>query len=213
MQRLKKGILIAIEGIDGSGKSSLAKQLIVELQNKNYPALLTKEPGATILGQKLRSILQYREFPVSYMAEFLLFAADRAQHFQEIIIPNLNDGKVIISDRLADSSLAYQGYGRGLDKKMIKEINEWVMQEIKPNLTIYLKIPAALAAGRTAERHKRPTSFEKENIEFFQKLVTGFDEIYKEREDVIIIDGSKSLEEVIQYATTAVLSWISTQIK
>lgn len=211
MHRLKKGLLIAIEGIDGSGKSSLAKQLVTELQSKQYPVLLTKEPGGTVLGQKLRSILQYREFSVSYLAEFLLFAADRAQHFQEIIIPNLNDSKLIISDRLSDSSLAYQGYGRGLDKNMIKEINTWVMQGIKPDLTLYLKIPAELAAARTAERHKRPTSFEKENIEFFQKLVTGFDEIYKDRKDVIIIDGNKSLEEVTQHTTTAVLSWISQQ--
>lgn len=211
MHRLKRGILIAIEGIDGSGKSSLTKHLVSELQSKNYPAILTKEPGATALGQQLRAFVQEKKVPICPKAEFLLFATDRAQHFEEIIIPNLATGTIIVSDRMADSSLVYQGYGRGLDKQTIAAVNTWAMNGIKPDITIYVKVSLETAAARVTKRNVALTSFEKEKQDFIQKLIDGFDILYQNKKDVIIIDGNESLEEVTQQATTAVISWISRQ--
>lgn len=197
MHKLKKGILIAIEGIDGSGKSSLAKDLY-HLLNQKYEVLLTKEPGGTLLGQQLRTTVQEKKIPICAKAEFMLFATDRAQHFHEVIIPALSQNKIIISDRMADSSLVYQGYGRGLDKNAIKMINEFVMSGIKPDITIYVKVSTHVATARIMKRNIELTSFEKEKEDFVAKLSYGFDELYKNREDVIIVDGNQTQEQVAQ---------------
>lgn len=207
MHKLKKGILIAIEGIDGSGKSSLAKNLYQSL-SKHYPVMLTKEPGGTPLGQYLRSIVQEKKIPVCPKAEFMLFATDRAQHFEQVIIPALNEGKIIISDRMADSSLVYQGYGRGLDKNAITMINEFVMNGIKPDITIFVKVSAHIATQRVLQRNAALTSFEKEKQEFVEKLIFGFDELYKNRENVIIVDGNQTQEQVTQEAINKILLWL-----
>src|SRR5438128_3339250 len=103
MHKLKKGILIAIEGIDGSGKSSLAKNLYQELLNQKYAVLLTKEPGGSPLGLQLRTIVQEKKVAVCAKAEFMLFATDRAQHLDQVIIHALDEGKIVISDRMTDS--------------------------------------------------------------------------------------------------------------
>jgi len=211
MHTLKKGILIAIEGIDGSGKSSLAQNLYAHLQQEAYPAVLTKEPGATSLGKQLRTIVQEKKVPICSQAEYLLFATDRAQHFNEYIIPWLAQKKLIISDRMADSSLVYQGYGRGLDKTMIATINAWAMNNIRPDKTIFVRVDAAIAAQRIAARNAALTSFEKEKNEFIQKLVHGFDELYKKRDDVITIDGALPMETVTHNAYTALITWIQQQ--
>jgi len=209
MLTLKKGILIAIEGIDGSGKSSLAKNLFHELEKREYPVILTKEPGGTQLGQQLRQLVQEKKMPICAEAEFMLFATDRAQHFHELIGPELSKKKIIISDRMADSSLVYQGYGRGLDITTIKMVNEWVMNGIRPDITIFVKVPAQVAAQRIAQRNATLTAFEKEKTDFIQKLVYGFNELYKNRNDVIIIDGNQSLDNVTHQATTALITWIT----
>jgi dTMP kinase len=208
MHTLKKGILIAIEGIDGSGKSSLAQNLYTRLQQEAYPAVLTKEPGATALGKQLRTLVQEKKVPICPQAEYLLFATDRAQHFHECIIPWLAQKKLIISDRMADSSLVYQGYGRGLDKEMITTINAWAMNNIKPDITIFVCVDATVAAQRIAQRNAALTSFEKEKNEFIQKLVHGFDQLYKNRNDVIMIDGALPMDTVTHTAYTALITWI-----
>src|SRR3990172_1551765 len=124
----KRGLLITLEGIDGSGKSTLANAIVTALTTLGKHVVLTKEPGGTALRTELRAILQTQKNPVCDKAEFLLFAADRSQHFKELIVPALEQGQIVISDRMADSSLAYQGFGRGLDKEMISSINRWAMQ-------------------------------------------------------------------------------------
>lgn len=207
MHKLKKGILIAIEGIDGSGKSSLAKNLYQSL-SKHYPVMLTKEPGGTLLGQQLRSIVQEKKVPVCAKAEFMLFATDRAQHFHEVIIPALSQNKIIISDRMSDSSLVYQGYGRGLDREAIHAVNNFVMNKIKPTITVYVKVSTHVATDRIKKRNIALTSFEKEKEDFVSKLSFGFDQLYKNREDVIIVDGNQTQEQVTQEALLKILQWL-----
>ncbi len=207
MHQLTHGLLIPIEGIDGSGKSTLAHNLFTAL-NKQLPMFLTKEPGGSQLGKQLRTILQTQTIPVSAQAEYLLFAADRAQHFDEVIIPNLKQKKLIISDRMCDSSLVYQGYGRGLDLNMIKKINQWVMKDIKTDLTIYVRIPLSIALKRIQARNEQLTAFEREHTSFLEKLIVGFDAIYKNRKDVIFIDGNQKPEQVLQQTLDELYSWI-----
>lgn len=200
--------LITIEGIDGSGKSLLAQNLHKALLEKKLDAMLTQEPGGSKLGQKLRHILHEEKENVCDLSEFLLFASDRAQHFEQIIIPALNEGKIIISDRMADSSLAYQGYGRNLNVEMIKSVNKWAMQNIKPNLTIYVKIDAQTALDRVFKRKETLTSFEKEKTDFWQKVINGYEEIFKDRKNVVTIDGKMSPEEVLKEVVEIVLGKI-----
>lgn len=211
MHKLQKGILIAIEGIDGSGKSSLAKNLYQEFLSQKYSVLLTKEPGGTPLGLQLRTIVQEKKVAVCPKAEFMLFAADRAQHFHELIVPALAENKIIFSDRMSDSSLVYQGYGRGLDMNAINTVNDFVMSGIKPDITIYVKVPLAVATERIMKRNLALTSFEKEKEDFVSKLANGFDQLYKNREDVIIVDGTRTQEYIMQEATSKILSWIKQQ--
>lgn len=206
MKKLTKGILVALEGIDGSGKSTLARNLHIHLTSQGFDGVLTREPGASALGKKLRAILQEKEVNVGHKAEFLLFAADRAQHFEELIIPALQDNKLIISDRMADSSVVYQGYGRGLDLELIQRINTWVMQGIKPNITLYVQVPIEVALQRITKRKEGLSSFERERIDFTQRLVEGFEKIFKNREDIIILDGTLSANEVCEQAYQKLIS-------
>ena len=190
----KKGMLITIEGIDGSGKSSVA-QAVARLLSAHTQVLLTKEPGATELGKQLRTLLQERTFTVSAQAEFLLFAADRAQHMKELVIPALEAGKIVLSDRMADSSLAYQGYGRGVEHEWITSINTWAMDGYVPDLTLYLKIDYPTAAHRLARRCETATVFEKEEL-FFERVIKGFETMYAEAANVRTIDASAPIEKV-----------------
>jgi len=208
MSHLARGVLIALEGIDGSGKSTLAKNLANFFQQKTVPVVLTKEPGGTLLGKRLRTVLQEKKFPVSPKAEYLLFAADRAQHMQELIQPSLEKNMMIISDRMGDSAVAYQGYGRGLDINLIKTINAWAMNTIKPHLTLYVKVDVTTALNRIIARNEKPTSFEQEKKNFFQRVIDGFDTMYAHRDDVIIIDGQQSQEHVTSQAVEKVTSWL-----
>ncbi len=209
MPQLKSGILIAVEGIDGSGKSTLTKDLHQSLLDKHYNTILTKEPGGTPLGNQLRTILQNQEIPLTPKAEYLLFAADRAQHFTTLVIPNLQNNKIIISDRTADSSLAYQGYGRGLDLALINTVNQWVTNGITPHITIYIKVPVSITLERIQQR-KKLTTFE-QHTEFLERVTHGFETMYTKRNDVIIIDGTQSSEIVTTKALLHVEQWIQKQ--
>ncbi len=200
------GFLLTIEGIDGSGKSSVARALFEELSKCQYPVLLTKEPGATALGKQLRALLHERPFAVCSEAEFLLFAADRAQHMCEVVEPALSRGMIVISDRMADSSRAYQGFGRGLDEQFIAQVNAWTMKSRVPDLTLYIKVDYPTAQERLQKRNEVMTSFEKEKATFFERIIHGFETIFKERTNVITIDGTQPLESVIREAISHVLS-------
>lgn len=205
MPQLKSGILIAIEGIDGSGKSTLAKNLSSSLEQQGFNTLLTKEPGDSELGKEIRQLVCAQNIPISPMAQYLLFAADRAQHFIELIIPALKDNKIIICDRLADSSLAYQSYGNGVDMGMVKSINAWSMQDIMPDLTIFVRVPVETALERCGKRGSL-SAYEKKD--FLYRVANGFEEIYKNRNNVIMIDGSESLENLKQIAVNKIKEWL-----
>ncbi len=210
MPKLTRGILCAVEGIDGSGKTLLASNLYKTLISKEFPVLLTKEPGDSQLGSNLRTLLQEQPVPICPKAEYLLYAADRAQHFDEVVIPALHKNKLVISDRLGDSSLVYQGYGRGLDRAMIKTINHWAMSGIEPDLIVYVTIDAQTAQKRLEQRGK-VSVFDQKSIDFFDTLIKGFNELYKNRTNVLYIDGTATPETVLQQAIKSIIQWINEQ--
>jgi len=207
MPQLKQGILISVEGIDGSGKSTLTKNLFTIFQENKYTVLLTREPGGTQFGSKIRELIIHSSTtPLCSKTQYLLFAADRAQHFEEIIIPALQSNTLIISDRLADSSLAYQCYGNGLSIDMVTMINQWTMNDIKPDLTLYVRVPVDIALERVVQRNNGITSFEKK--EFLEKVFHGFEMLYKNRTDVILLDGTQPSELLTHQAFKAIATWL-----
>ena len=208
--KLTRGILVSLEGIDGSGKSSLQQALKAHFATLDCEPIITKEPGGSALGKYLRKLLQEHPAPIASKAEFLLFSADRAQHFHEVIIPALRQGQLIISDRLADSALAYQGYGRGLDKDIIKCVSAWATDGIQPDVVIYIRISPAIALQRCRTRGEKPTSFEKEQQSFFERIHHGYEEMYKDRTNVIVINGDQPQQAVIKDAIDQLMNYLNT---
>lgn len=205
----QQGLLIAIEGIDGSGKSTLAQQLHHHLQTAGYRSILTREPGGTALGQHMRMLVQKKPVAICPKAEYLLFATDRAQHAHEVIIPSLQSGHIVISDRMGDSSIVYQGYARGLDIDTIRMINRWALDNHVPHVTIFVEIDPAIARQRYVDRGQELSSFEKEKESFMRTLHEGFCDLYKNRKDVILIQGNQEKDHILRQALQALIPWFN----
>lgn len=206
MNKKHAGLLCTFEGIDGSGKSSLLHLVHTEL-SKNYPVVATKEPGGTEFGKQLRGILQHSTQTIDPKAEFLLFAADRAHHFTEKIIPHLEKNYIVLSDRMADSSLVYQGYVKGVDLETMNTINTFAMNGIKPDIIFYIKIDPTTALDRIAKRGTGFTEFETKLLPVFEKLAHGYDAVLLNKKNVIVIDGTQTL----QISTEKIISEIIKQ--
>jgi dTMP kinase len=191
---MTNGLFITFEGGDGCGKTTQIKLLDEYLRNKGYKTLLTREPGSKGLGVKLREILLNYDGEVSPTCESFLFLADRAQHVDCIIRPALEQGVIVLCDRHTDSTVAYQGYGRGLDLERIYDLNKIATGGLKPNLTIVLDVDVETSQKRVGAEKDR---MESAGIEFFQKVRKGFLEIAKqEPERVKVVDSTQTIEEI-----------------
>lgn len=162
-------MFITFEGIDGVGKSTQADLLQEWLIQQGHDVLRTMEPGGTELGVEIRHLLLHRRGEVSARSEALLYAADRAHHVATKVRPALAEGKVVISDRYFDSSVAYQGAARELDVEEVRKISLWAVDNLLPDLTVLLDLPAAKALERRAETGEEPDRLEREQAEFFER--------------------------------------------
>lgn len=193
---MTKGLFITFEGGDGCGKTTQIKLLDEYLKNKGYKTLLTREPGSKGLGEKVREILLNYDGDVSPVCESFLFLADRAQNVDCLIKPALNEGTIVICDRHTDSSVAYQGYGRGLDIDRIKKLNSIATSGLSPDLTIVLDVDVETSQKRVGAEKDR---MESAGIEFFERVRQGYLEIAKqEPERVKVVDSTKTIEEIHQ---------------
>ncbi len=175
-----KGPFISFEGIEGSGKSTQARYLYEYLMNKGADVILTEEPGGTLIGVNIRKVLLSVEHEgMSPLAELLLYNASRVQHIQEVITPALNRGSIVITDRFADSTLAYQGFGRGLDLGMIDAIDMMATGRLRPDLTILLDIEVDTGLQRNRGVNKADR-LELEDISFHERVRTGYHKIAAE---------------------------------
>jgi dTMP kinase len=193
------GFFISLEGIEGSGKSTQIKLLKDKLKELDYDVLFTKEPGGTEIGKKIRQILlDPIHHKMDDRAEILLYAADRAQHVVETIIPALKENKVVITDRYIDSNIAYQGYGRQLDMKMVRMINEWVIRDIWPNLTILLDIDVqnGLKRARDLTPDKTGDRLERELVDFHKRVKKGYLKLAENEDRFKVIDAGRDPNEV-----------------
>jgi dTMP kinase len=188
-----KGLFIVIEGGEGAGKSTQAELLYRSLSQR-FPAILTREPGGTPLGERIRELLLDPALrPLNPRAELFLFLAARAQHIEEVIKPALEKGKIVISDRFSLSSLAYQGFGRGLDLSLLEEMDAFARQGISPHLTIYIDIPPEEGMKRLSTL----TPFEGEPLEFHKRVREGYLELASRYpEKIKVVDGKGEVREV-----------------
>lgn len=175
----RRGLLITLEGMDGSGKSTQHKWLVQHLKQRGLPVTATREPGGTSIGEKIRTLLlDSRTQGLAPLAELALMYSARAQHLEEVVRPALGRCEIVISDRYNDASLAYQGYGRRLGTAAVKALDRVICGPSQPDLTLVLDLPPRLALARATRREKRRKSrrgrFEAERLSFHERVRAGY---------------------------------------
>lgn len=205
--KMREGLFITFEGPDGSGKTTQIQKLSVFLKEKGYDTLLTREPGGTVIGEKIRNIIldcDHKE--MNPIAEAMLYAASRAQHVAEVIIPALKEGRTVICDRFMDSSIAYQGYGRKLGDK-VRIINEIAVAGLVPDLTFLLVVDPG--EGKRRISCGNLDRLESEKIDYHIDVFNGYMELArKNSERIIVIDGTGEIDEISRIITGKVESFI-----
>jgi dTMP kinase len=194
------GNFITFEGIDGSGKSTQLRKLAAVLRERGVDLITTCEPGGTPLGRRLREAFLETEETVAPIAELLAFAADRAQHVEFLIRPAIAAGRVVISDRYADATFAYQGAGRGFSEDKVNAVIDLATGGLKPDLTLFFDITVDTAIRRMAEReetHSKRNRMDDETVEFYSRVRDAYLGIAR-REPVRfrVIDGEASIEDI-----------------
>ena len=190
-----RGRFITLEGIDGAGKSTHLAWLLGYLRAQSRDVVATREPGGTPLGEKLREILLHEAMHLE--TEALLMFAARREHIEALIRPSLAAGKWVVSDRFTDATFAYQGGGRGLAREKIAALEAWVHPQLQPDLTLLFDLPPEIAVQRLAGTGAAPDRFEREKLQFFERVQEAY--LERARQDPVrmrIVDASQALEKV-----------------
>ncbi|MGO4890213.1 dTMP kinase [Anaerobacillus sp. MEB173] len=198
-----KGLFITFEGPDGSGKSTQIKKLAQYLTEMNIKYIQTREPGGTVISDKIRAILLDPEHQeMINETEVLLYAASRAQHVREKIMPALAEGKIVLCDRFVDASVAYQGYGLGISIDQVKAINEFATGGLVPDRSYMIDLPVEESRRRLIARQGQEFSVDLDRIEqkkqsYHEAVRQGFHEIYnKEQSRICLVDGNQSIDSL-----------------
>lgn len=197
------GFFLTVEGIEGCGKTTQLKRLAKLLREQGHNCVMTKEPGGTPIGDRVRAILLDPQAEgMDALSELFLLAASRRQHVVEVVHPALEKGAVVLCDRYADASVVYQGYGRGLDLQKVLDINEWATDGITPDITFVFDLSENVGLGRARSRNATEnlmaeSRLEGEDFAFHRRVREGYLALAKEQpERFSVIDGSKSIDEV-----------------
>lgn len=205
----QQGLFITFEGLDGCGKTTQIQQLAEFLQQLGREVVLTRNPGGTDFGLKLREILLHYPAKLCDESELLLFIADRAQHMQEVVFPALEHGNVVLCDRHLDSTVAYQGYGRGLDIDFIHQLNEKAIRGRKPDMTFLLDGDPEILSQRVNKRGKADR-LEGEALTFRQKTREGFLTLARHEPDrFTILDATQALDAIFEQVQASVQTRLS----
>ncbi len=195
---MTKGIFITFEGIEGSGKTTQVNLLAEKFKAEGFKVLKTFEPGDTLAGKKIREILLNSNVPINSLCELLLYFADRVQHVEEVIKPALKEGYIVICDRFTDSTLAYQGFGRGVSIDLIRNLNKMLLGDFMPDFTVLLDLQAEIGLKRNKDINKRDR-FEMEDIKFHNKVREGYLQIASiEKERFLVIDAYRPPIEICE---------------
>jgi dTMP kinase len=215
MSKKKKGVFITFEGGDGAGKTTLIDKIYQSLEKNGCNSIKTRAPGGTDLGQEIRHLLlEKKDALLSKRSELLLFLADRAQHVDELIVPALSSGKIVLCDRFNDSTIAYQGGARGFNEKLVRDLCNFACGGLQPDLTLYLDLDPKIGFQRNQNAGLAKDRIESETLKFHQKIRQAFKLIAKkEPKRFIIIDASKSPEEVFNQAKLKIDALLKTYRK
>lgn len=197
---MMKGIFITFEGIEGSGKSTQLSMLNKWLTNHDYDVVATREPGGTKIGEKIRELLRSgsKDDVFSPRTELMLFEASRAQHMEEIVLPALNNGKIVLCDRFFDSTTVYQGVARAIDTDIVHILNDFSSFEKKPDLTIILDIDVDESMNRLIKREISKDRIEQEDRKFFENVRNGYLNLAQNNERFFVIDGTGDANSIQQ---------------
>ena len=206
------GYFITVEGGEGAGKSSNLDFVRCYLEQRGKQLVVTREPGGTLLGESIRALLlDQRNSEITDDTELLLMFAARAQHIAAVIRPALENGKWVLCDRFTDATYAYQGGGRGIAEQRIAVLEQWVQQELRPDLTLLLDIPVQQGLVRAGQR-STPDRFEREQIAFFERVRAAYlEQAQRYPERYRVIDASQPLDVVQQLLAEVLAAWLESK--
>lgn len=199
MSSMKKGLFITFEGPDGSGKTTVSKAVTEKLLSEGYQVRYTREPGGSAISEKIRDIiLDPANTEMDPRTEALLYAASRRQHLVDIVLPLLEQGVTVISDRFVDSSIAYQGYGRGIGAEAVYDINAFAIENHMPVKTVFLNVSAETGLARIQANRAVLDRLDAESAEFHKRVFDGYQKVIEQYGDrMIVVDASRDVDEVI----------------
>lgn len=203
-------MLITFEGIEGCGKSTQVDLLFDYMAKQGHDVMKTREPGGTAFGEALRDVALRKNLEVFPLSELLTIMAIRSQHVEEVIMPALQDRKVILCDRFVDATYAYQGYGRGIDLGIIETLNRLVTKGVRPNLTFLIDCPAGIGLKRKSKNERILDRFEKENLLFHRKIRNAYLKLAKEdQKRFLVVDGKATVDEIHRIIREKVESFLA----
>jgi dTMP kinase len=207
------GIFITLEGGEGSGKTTQARRLCDWLTTQGRPVLHTREPGGTLLAERLRGLLlDHSAETIAPETEAWLILAARRQHVDHVIKPALQQGMVVVCDRFSDSTIAYQGYGRGLDLRVLRTMNKWATGNLIPHLTLLFDVPVRIGLTRRRSQRASQNRLDREATQFHQKVRVGFRTLaQQEPRRMVVFDASLPLESVQRNVATVLTHWLKTR--
>lgn len=208
---MKNGIIISFEGPDGAGKTTVLDQVLPVLQEKGYDIITTREPGGVEIAERIRDvILDVNHVAMDNKTELLLYMAARRQHYVEKVLPALEAGKVVLIDRFIDSSIAYQGAGRGLDKDIIRRLNDFATDGRKPDLTLYFDVESEIGLARIAKNAEREVNrLDLEKLDMHKRVREGYLALTEQEKRIVTIDASRELAEVVSETLHTILEQLA----
>ena len=208
---MKNGIIISFEGPDGAGKTTVLEQVLPILQKKGYDVVTTREPGGVEIAERIRDvILDVKYVAMDSRTELLLYMAARCQHYVEKVLPALESGKVVLIDRFIDSSIAYQGAGRNLDKGIITRLNDFATDGRKPDLTLYFDIESEIGLARITKNAEREINrLDLEKLDMHKRVREGYLALAEQEKRIITIDAARELSEVVSETLHIILNQLA----
>lgn len=198
---------ITFEGPEGSGKTTVLQRVSEKLA-QDYQLIATREPGGVPTGEEIRKVVLEGE-NMDIRTEAMLFAASRREHLVEKVVPALNDNKIVLCDRYIDSSLAYQGYARGIGIEEVKQLNDFAINGLYPNLTIYLDITAEVGRDRILKNQRDQNRLDKEDIAFHEKVIEGYRQIIQETSQrFAVVDATRNIDDVVNETYEIILNFL-----
>src|SRR5699024_1375333 len=203
----KMTAFITFEGPEGSGKTTVIQQ-VAKILETDYDVVLTREPGGVQTGEQIRELLLEGD-DMDERTEALLFAASRREHLMGKVIPSLDNNKLVLCDRYIDSSLAYQGYARGIGIEEVRSINEFAINGLYPDRTIYLDVSVEVGRDRILKNQRNQNRLDQEDVKFHEKVVEGYKKIiHNESERFIVINADQSIEEVVNATYKSITEYL-----